>query len=184
MNHVTSRLTAKNRDQLRNPTLGNRVWATLTFLVCGVVKRQPKLAAREGRLDLQQWGCFGRGPYCPDNPRNAENVTSFRGSKAISEEAVNFGIASPSVLLLSADSAFCPADLQLATECGSRSVGDCVHGPHSTAAPADWKWRTGQRKISSQEWTLQDETTTHQLCQSSYKCSVGVQSHCFTSHYR
>ena len=29
--HVTCRLTAKNRDQLRNPTLGNRVWATSTF---------------------------------------------------------------------------------------------------------------------------------------------------------
>jgi len=29
--HVTCRLTAKNRDQLRNPTLGNRVWASFTF---------------------------------------------------------------------------------------------------------------------------------------------------------
>ena len=28
MTHVTCRLTAKNRDQLRNPTLGNRVWVT------------------------------------------------------------------------------------------------------------------------------------------------------------
>ena len=28
MTHVTCRLTAKNRDQLQNPTLGNRVWAT------------------------------------------------------------------------------------------------------------------------------------------------------------
>jgi len=28
MTHATCRLTAKNRDQLRNPTLGNRVWAT------------------------------------------------------------------------------------------------------------------------------------------------------------
>jgi len=27
MTHVTCRLTAKVRDQLRNPTLGNRVWA-------------------------------------------------------------------------------------------------------------------------------------------------------------
>jgi len=27
MTHVTCRLTAKNRDQLRNPTLCNRVWA-------------------------------------------------------------------------------------------------------------------------------------------------------------
>ena len=31
MTHITCRLTAKNRDQLRNPTLGNRVWATFTF---------------------------------------------------------------------------------------------------------------------------------------------------------
>ena len=28
MTHVTCRLTAKNGDQLQNPTLGNRVWAT------------------------------------------------------------------------------------------------------------------------------------------------------------
>jgi len=28
---VTCRLTAKYQDQLRNPTLGNRVWATFTF---------------------------------------------------------------------------------------------------------------------------------------------------------
>jgi len=32
MTHITCRLTAKNRNQLRNPTLGNRVWATFTFL--------------------------------------------------------------------------------------------------------------------------------------------------------
>jgi len=31
MTHVTRRRTAKNEDQLRNPTLGSRVWATLTF---------------------------------------------------------------------------------------------------------------------------------------------------------
>ena len=31
MTHVACRLTAKNRDQLRNPTLGSRVWATFTF---------------------------------------------------------------------------------------------------------------------------------------------------------
>jgi len=33
MTHITCRLTAKNRDQLRNPTLGNRVWATFTFFL-------------------------------------------------------------------------------------------------------------------------------------------------------
>ena len=32
MTYVTCRVTAKNRDQLRNPTLRNRVWATFTFL--------------------------------------------------------------------------------------------------------------------------------------------------------
>ena len=31
MTLVTRRLTAKNRDQLRNRTLGIRVWATFTF---------------------------------------------------------------------------------------------------------------------------------------------------------
>ena len=31
MTHITCRLTAKNWDQLRNPTLGNRVWVTFTF---------------------------------------------------------------------------------------------------------------------------------------------------------
>jgi len=31
VSYVTCRLTAKNRDQLRNPTLGNRVWAAFTF---------------------------------------------------------------------------------------------------------------------------------------------------------
>jgi len=37
MTHATCRLTAKNRDQLRNRTLGNRVWATFPFLRCGIV---------------------------------------------------------------------------------------------------------------------------------------------------
>ena len=32
MTHVTCRLTAKYWDQLRNPTLGDRVWAAFTFL--------------------------------------------------------------------------------------------------------------------------------------------------------
>jgi len=32
MTYLTCMLTAKNRDQLRNPTLGNQVWATFTHL--------------------------------------------------------------------------------------------------------------------------------------------------------
>jgi len=33
MTHVTCSLTAKNWDQLRNPTLGNRVWANLFYII-------------------------------------------------------------------------------------------------------------------------------------------------------
>ena len=32
MTHITCRLTAKNRDQLQNPTLSTQVWANCTFL--------------------------------------------------------------------------------------------------------------------------------------------------------
>ena len=39
MTHATCRLTAKNRDQLRNPTLGNRVWATFTFTFVALLYR-------------------------------------------------------------------------------------------------------------------------------------------------
>jgi len=47
MTHVTCRLTAKNRDQLRNPTLGNRVWATFTFFTLFAVLKQWLLLQRE-----------------------------------------------------------------------------------------------------------------------------------------
>ena len=40
MTHVTCRLTAKNRDQLRNPTLGNRVWDTF-FISNQKLKKHP-----------------------------------------------------------------------------------------------------------------------------------------------
>ena len=41
MTHITCRLTAKNRDQLRNPTLCNRVWA---FLPLGRIARIAQIA--------------------------------------------------------------------------------------------------------------------------------------------
>jgi len=34
MIHITCRLTAKNQDQFRNPTLGNRVWASFFYPGC------------------------------------------------------------------------------------------------------------------------------------------------------
>ena len=33
MTHFTCRLTAKNRDQLQNPTFGNRAWTVFTFFL-------------------------------------------------------------------------------------------------------------------------------------------------------
>jgi len=39
MTHVTCRPNAKNRDQLRNPTLGNQVWATFTFYIMHLMFR-------------------------------------------------------------------------------------------------------------------------------------------------
>jgi len=39
MTHITCKLTAENRDQLRKPTLGNRVWATFTFSSLQVAAR-------------------------------------------------------------------------------------------------------------------------------------------------
>jgi len=47
MTRIT-RLTAKNRDQLRNPTLGSRVWATFTIFC-------PKLLERLGARQLMQY---------------------------------------------------------------------------------------------------------------------------------
>jgi len=54
MTHVTCRLTAKNRDQLRNPTLGNRVWAAgLAFLVTRAVTCW-SVSSSDGGWDQQQ----------------------------------------------------------------------------------------------------------------------------------
>jgi len=65
MTHVTCRLTAKDRDQLRNTTLDNRVWAT--FLVwchhekssvvwCGVSTPHPHYFSRGcGVVLLSAW---------------------------------------------------------------------------------------------------------------------------------
>ena len=50
MIHVTCRLTAKNRDQLRNPTLGNRVWASFTFY------QQSAITSSNSSHWAVQWG--------------------------------------------------------------------------------------------------------------------------------
>ena len=66
MTHVTCRLTAKNRDWLRNLTLGNRVWATFLCVVntCAVraVYWQSKL-------------CFARSPTLVVAGQRGERLT-------------------------------------------------------------------------------------------------------------
>ena len=52
MTHVTCRLTAKDQDQLRNPTLGNRVWATFTFFTYLRVLAACSIAGAASRTDL------------------------------------------------------------------------------------------------------------------------------------
>jgi len=53
MTYVTCRLAAKNRDQLRNPTLSNRVWAIYLYLfIVQVVDR----TAGGGRVG-SWWNC-------------------------------------------------------------------------------------------------------------------------------
>ena len=53
MTHVTCRLTAKNRDQLRNPTLGNRAWADL-FLITS--RNWRKIHTRENAGEVEHLG--------------------------------------------------------------------------------------------------------------------------------
>ena len=52
MTHVTCRLTANNRDQLRNPTLGNRVWATFAFFTFGCTWRSLDVLNRKLSLEV------------------------------------------------------------------------------------------------------------------------------------
>jgi len=61
---VTCRLTAKNRDHFRNPTLGNRVWATVTFLlggaaITGILVRFQLHACAQAVPMSTIWGVLG-----------------------------------------------------------------------------------------------------------------------------
>jgi len=71
MTHVTCRLTANNRDQLWNPALGNRVWATFTFTDC---------ARRWRRCMERTWNVVERDRSCTgfwDNTQVAVAVTKW-----------------------------------------------------------------------------------------------------------
>ena len=99
MTHVTCRLTAKNRDQLRNPTLCCWVWATFTFFTTitrlhswwGMhVTGGNERGRMFGRGAQHRWsnfdhsGCMAGFVSCKKKNRNAKNMASA-GARAYME---------------------------------------------------------------------------------------------------
>ena len=83
MTHVTCGLTAKNRDQLRNLTLGNRVQAAFSFFyLC------PAQFCRAGQLATVDTCSSGDAPIQSSSPSNSE---SSSGSDISSESGVFSG---------------------------------------------------------------------------------------------
>ena len=60
MTHVTCSLTAKNRAQLRNPTLGNRVWLPLPFSSYRIIKQKIANRSRVHRTNHRSHCCHHR----------------------------------------------------------------------------------------------------------------------------
>ena len=78
MTQITCRLAAKNRDQLRNPTLGNRVWATFTFYRqserCSSERYRQQSAANCASL-VRRYGARQR--WCETEPAAHQSSPSF-----------------------------------------------------------------------------------------------------------
>ena len=74
MTHVTCKLTAKNRDQLRNPALGNRLHVTITFfiLITNSSHRNRNTVAAASAAAAAAAEAAGvmshSSPVCPVNP--------------------------------------------------------------------------------------------------------------------
>jgi len=99
MTDVTCRLTAKNRDQLRNPTLGNVVWATFTFSndtlsmdVCRDLIEEilsPEEDDDAGGVRFGGAGGGGRAASCcnsshfSDNNKSEKNMSDFDGEDGV-----------------------------------------------------------------------------------------------------
>ena len=77
MTRVTCRLTAKNRDQLRNATLGNRVWAAYIFLTLYGVRQMYMVVRPQTNIQTNQKTAHHRN-----------TVTS-----SVHEKLMNFGRA-------------------------------------------------------------------------------------------
>ena len=76
MTHVSCRLTAKNRDQLRNPTLGNRVWA---------FKGPPSVPPGDSlRVSFESFGVHCSSRCSGVGPQQAGSVAWFIGRAQLS----------------------------------------------------------------------------------------------------
>jgi len=78
MTYITCRLTAKNRDQLRNPTLGNRVWATFAF--CRIA--QESVSVQHG--DVLRWRLSRALRHAARNNHNNNNTSAVGRSSSSS----------------------------------------------------------------------------------------------------
>ena len=102
MTRVTCRLTAKNWDQLRNPTLGNRAWATFSFLFvyntvlwfswCPVVFCLPGQSVRRECIPWVDNGADG--PYIH---YNAESTSCLQKLAADGRVLQTYGLLSVAV---------------------------------------------------------------------------------------
>ena len=71
------RLTTKNRDQLRNPTLGNREWATFTFLPTDFGVRYADVANTRIRVLLYAYIYNDAGLYLSNFIRGVVEVLAI-----------------------------------------------------------------------------------------------------------
>jgi len=80
MTHVTCRLTAKNRDQLRNPTLGNQAWATFSQLMSSTVASALPTLSHTGAETIYS-RVYMRQPQCSvgRSEHTHGNATSIHG---------------------------------------------------------------------------------------------------------
>ena len=109
MTHVTCRLTAKNRDQLQNCTLGNRVWATFLLWeaygtqvpetsLLNLGEKERRIVKGMGETLVEQYretgkGRRGRGRRLSSTPREVSSdyssvIASIHGRPRISSQTI------------------------------------------------------------------------------------------------
>ena len=100
MTHITCRLTAKNRDQLRNSTLGSRVWATICVCVrvAGVWSSSPGrgLHVPDAARVLRRHARPGR--FAPHAPQEAGDRARRRRAPVVVRGGLDGGLAAQSVV--------------------------------------------------------------------------------------